>query len=189
MSNVTLNRGLICTALLGLALAPLAGSVRAQTKPATDPGALISMSMKGTVGVLLDEIPAGQWRETAAQDALQRQGNDPFWVERAKRQVRLTFYRLVFRGFYYPPGKGPLPLPPKSGWQIVINDIPRRAKVGGHDFVLQDYTFQAHILSDPASPAASEPRLATNRRRLVRTLPLAYGSGSSPGTHRLRLHG
>jgi Lysyl oxidase len=161
MTNVTLNRGLICSALLTLWLVSLTGTARAQTQPATDPGALISMNMKGTVGVLLDEVPAGAWREMAARDALQRQGNDPFWVERAKRQVRLTFYRLVFRGFYYPPGKGPLPLPPKSGWQIVINDVPRRAKVGSHDFVLQDYTFQAHILSDPASPAGSEPQLAT----------------------------
>ena len=76
-----------------------------------------------------------------------------FWVERAKRQVRLTFYRLVFRGFYYPPGKGPLPLPPKSGWQILLNGRPRRGNIDGHDFVLQDYTFRAMILSDTASPS------------------------------------
>lgn len=159
MSNVGLNHGLICS-VLALALAPFAWSVPAQSSPVSDPGALISMKLKGTVGVLLDEIPAGEWREKAAGEALQRQGNDPFWVERAKRQVRLTFYRLVFRGSYYPSGKGPLPLPPKSGWQIAFNGVPRRAKIGGHDFVLQDYTFRAHILSDAASPAASEPQLA-----------------------------
>jgi hypothetical protein len=46
MSKLSLSRGLICTPLLGLALAPWAVSVRAQTKPATDPSALISMTMK-----------------------------------------------------------------------------------------------------------------------------------------------
>ena len=161
ISNMILNRVLICWALITLELVSLAEITRAQTTLSTDPGALVSMTMNGTVGVLLDEIPPGAWRENAAQDALQTQGNDAFWVERAKRQVRLTFYRLVFRGFYYPPGKGPLPLPPKSGWHIVIHGIPRRATIGGHDFVLQDYTFQAHILSDTASPAASELQLAT----------------------------
>lgn len=115
------NRLLIRSTLLTLALAHFVGSARAQTTPATDPGALISMTMKGTVGVLLDEIPSGEWREAAAQDALQRLGEDQFWVERARRQVRLTYYRLVFRGSYYPPGKGPLPLPPTSGWQIASN--------------------------------------------------------------------
>src|SRR5467141_442250 len=161
MTNLSPNRNLICSMLLVLALAAFPWRARAQTAAARDPGALISMSMKGTVGVLLDEIPPGEWREMAAQDALRRQGDDDFWVESAKRQVRLTFYRLVFRGFYYPPGKGPLPLPPKGGWHIAINGAPRRAKIGGHDFVLRDYTFHAYILSDISSPAASEPQLAT----------------------------
>jgi len=161
MTNLSPNRNLICSMLLVLALAAFPWRARAQTAAARDPGALISMSMKGTVGVLLDEIPPGEWREMAAQDALRRQGDDDFWVESAKRQVRLTFYRLVFRGFYYPPGKGPLPLPPKVGWHIAINGAPRRAKIGGHDFVLRDYTFHAYILSDISSPAASEPQLAT----------------------------
>jgi hypothetical protein len=40
--------------------------------------------MKGTVGVLLDEIPAGEWREAAARDALERQRDDQFWVGWAK---------------------------------------------------------------------------------------------------------
>jgi hypothetical protein len=161
MPNLSLKHGVIYAVLLVLAAAPFALTIRAQTPPVPDPGALISMTLKGTVGVLLDEIPQGEWREEAAGNALQKQGDDPFWVERAKRQARLTYYRLIFRGSFYPPGKGPLPLPPKSGWHIEINGVPRRAKIGGHDFVLQDYTFHAHILSDAASPAASEPQLAT----------------------------
>src|SRR6201997_5151627 len=161
MLSATLKRCLILWAVATAMVASLDLAARAQTALKKDPGALISMTLKGTVGVLLDEVPPGQWRETAAQNVLQKTSNDPFWVERAKRQVRLTFYRLVFRGFYYPPGKGPLPLPPKSGWQIVSNGIPRRAKIGRQDFVLQDYTFHAYILSDTASPGASEARLAS----------------------------
>ena len=161
MFNATLKRSLIRWAVATAMVASFGLAAGAQTAARQDPGALISMTLKGTVGVLLDEVPPGQWRETAAQNALQKKGSDPFWVERAKRQVRLTFYRLVFRGFYYPPGKGPLPLPPKSGWQIVLNGRPRRGNIDGHDFVLQDYTFRAIILSDTASPTASEPQLAT----------------------------
>jgi len=143
--------------IVALVLVPVRAG--AQMMPTQDPGALISMNMKGTVAVLLDEIPRGQWREQAAQEALASE--DEFWVNRAERQVRLTFYRLVFRGFYYTAGKGPLPLPPKSTWHIILSGAPRRGTIGGHDFVLQDYTFRAHILSDPASPAAVEPQLAT----------------------------
>src|ERR1700757_2689622 len=160
MLCATLRRSLILWALPTAMVASLVLAASAQTAPKQAPGALISMTLKGTVGVLLDEVPPGQWRELAAQNALQKKASDPFWVERAQRQVRLTFYRLVFRGFYYPPGKGPLPLPPKSGWQVVLNGRPRRGNVSGHDFVLQDYTFRALILSDTASPAASEPQLA-----------------------------
>src|ERR1700736_4725615 len=101
----TRNRRLIWLAVSLAALALLPASASAQSPSGQDPGALISMTMKGTVGVLLDEIPAGKWREQAAQEALDRKGDDEFWVKRAKRQVRLTYYRLVFRGFYYPAGK------------------------------------------------------------------------------------
>jgi hypothetical protein len=80
MSNMILNRVLICSALMTLGLVSLTGITRAQTTLSTDPGALVSMTMNGTVGVLLDEIPPGAWRENAAQDALQTQGNDAFWV-------------------------------------------------------------------------------------------------------------
>jgi len=160
MLSATLKRSSILWAAVTAMIASLGLVARAQTVSKQDPGALISMTLKGTVGVLLDEVPPGQWRETAAQNALQKKTNDAFWVERAKRQVRLTFYQLVFRGFYYPPGKGPLPLPPKSGWQITLNGRPRRGNIGGHDLVLQDYIFSASILSDTASPSASEPKLS-----------------------------
>jgi hypothetical protein len=51
-------------------VASLGLAAGAQTAARQDPGALISMTLKGTVRVLLDEVPPGQWRETAAQNAL-----------------------------------------------------------------------------------------------------------------------
>ena len=91
----------------------------AQANPAAPSGALIRMSMDSTIGVLLDELPPGPLREQAASNAL-AMGSD-FWLARARRQVRLMNYRLVFRGAFYsssfsndPHVRGPLPLPPPS---------------------------------------------------------------------------
>src|SRR5689334_6386014 len=62
-------------------------------------GALVKMQMTSNVGVVLDDIPAGPLREAAAANALAQPAQ--FWHDRALRQVRLTYYRLVFRGQYY----------------------------------------------------------------------------------------
>src|SRR2546423_743902 len=90
----------------------------------TTNGALVRMDMASTVGVLLDEIPAGPQREAAAANALAEPAS--FWEARARTQVRLTSYRLVFRAQYYSASwsngntvpKGPLPLPPKAIWNV-----------------------------------------------------------------------
>ena len=71
MLNATLKRSLILWAVATAMVASL-GLAGAQTAARQDQGALISMTLKGTVGVLLDEVPPGQWRETAAQNALQK---------------------------------------------------------------------------------------------------------------------
>ena len=93
-----------------------------------DPGSLISMSIDSQVGVLLDEIPAGALRDAAAANALAQGSN--FWTARAARQTKLAFYRLVFRGEYYPNyknnQKGPLPLPDKSKWNIALTGPAQR---------------------------------------------------------------
>ena len=60
---------------------------------ATPAGALIQMNSTSTVGVLLDEIPAGPLREQAAANALAKPAD--FWIARARNQVRLMSYRLV----------------------------------------------------------------------------------------------
>ena len=141
--------------LLGWGVTSQVGSAQ---QAASAPGALVRMEMSSEVGVLLDEIPAGALRDQAAANALAQP--ESFWRARAERQVRLTNYRLVFRGAFYKNPKGPLPLPPKGVWDIDITVPARRATVGTHDLVLVEYKFTSHLLSDPDSPAVVEPKLA-----------------------------
>ena len=130
-------------------------------------GALIRMDMSSTVGVLLDEIPAGPQREAAAANALAEPAS--FWEARARSQVRLTSYRLVFRGQYYSASwsngnttpKGPLPLPPKAVWNVHASGQPYRTKIDTHDLVVSDYAFSSYIVTDADSPGIVEPALAT----------------------------
>ena len=122
------------------------------------PGAMIEMSMRSTVGVLLDEIPAGALRDRAAANALAK--GPAFWLGRASRQVRLTSYYLVFRGSFYPtPNYGPLPLPPESVWNLQLHGAAHRTTVNGHDVVAIGYTFGSYMITDPASPALVDPNL------------------------------
>ena len=134
-------------------------ALRAQG-PATA-GALVRMDMNTTVGILLDEIPAGTQRETAADWALSQ--NRDFWLNRAASQINLTYYRLVFRNFFYtaPPNRGPLPLPPHSAWNLEITDNPHRTKIGTHDYVAVEYHFSTYLVTDSASPGSSEPALSS----------------------------
>ena len=132
----------------------------------TPSGGLIGLSMDSTVGVLLDELPAGPVREAAAANALAQASN--FWIARAKRQARLTSYRLVFRSQYYNSYwsntgniHGPLPLPPTSNWNVTVKGPAHRVKVNSHDLVVVDYTFSSTILTDAASPGQVEQSLGT----------------------------
>jgi hypothetical protein len=161
MSKVSSNRGVICLVLLVLALAPFASRVSAQsTATSSSPtGAIIRMDMNTTVGVLLDEFPRGAQREAAADWALS-QYND-FWTKRATAQVKLTYYRLVFRQFFYTAAKGALPLPPKTIWHIDLVGDPQRMQIGTHDYVSVNYHFWTYIVTDAASPGISEPALST----------------------------
>jgi len=123
----------------------------------TAPGALVRMQMSSKVGLLLDEIPAGPLRDRAAETALS--AGDAFWIEKAQRQIRLASYRLVFRGSYYDDPKGPLPLPPKSVWNVSLKGKPHRQKIEGHDYIAVDFTFQTNIVADKDSPGIVEPAL------------------------------
>ncbi len=122
------------------------------------PGALIDVTMTSQVGVLLDEVPVSM-RGRAAAAYLQQP--DQFWIERAKAQVRLATYRLVFRNYFYRPGKMQLPLPPESLWAIELVGPPARETGAKHDTVVVGYRLKTTLLTTPTSPKLSEPRLGT----------------------------
>jgi hypothetical protein len=140
-----------------------------EAEPATVRGALVKMEMNSDVAVLLDEIPAGPMRDAAAADALAKPAS--FWIERAKRQVRLTYYRLVFRGLYYNSSwsngtkqYGPLPLPDKSVWNLALVGTPHRVSaINGqnHDSIVISYKFDTTIVTDKDSPGKVDPALGT----------------------------
>lgn len=123
-----------------------------------DPGALVTVAAQSTVGVLLDELPAAM-RDRVAADLIARP--EAWWVERARLQMRLANYRLVYRGAFYDEdeGKGSLPLPPEALWRFTIG-APERRTVDGHDLVVVDYTFASTLLTGVDDPAESEPALA-----------------------------
>ena len=153
----------LITHVLIAAAAILVSMVRPAGADPAPAGALIQMTMSSTVGVLLDEIPAGALREQAAANALARPAG--FWEARARNHLRLMSYRLVFRSGYYPEphGKnpktyGPLPLPPQAVWQVTPG-IPYRKKIDGHDMIVVDYTFGSYIVTDATSPGKVDPHL------------------------------
>ncbi len=122
-----------------------------------DPGALVSISVDGQVGVLLDDYPeASRERVTAAVLAM----DDAFWEERVRRQLRLANLRLVYRNLYYEESenKNALPLPPEPVWTIELS-TPGLATVDGHELVAVDYTMTSALLSDADSPQVSEVAL------------------------------
>jgi hypothetical protein len=113
--------------------------------------------MTSQVGVLLDEIPQDM-RDQVVTDLLAQ--SEEAWLERARRQVRLTRNRLNFRNFVYEE-KGQLPLPPAELWDIRLDDeAPTRQIVQGHDLVMIGYTFTSTLLTDVQSPGQAEPALA-----------------------------
>jgi hypothetical protein len=129
-------------------------------------GSLIQMNMSSRVAVLLDDIPAGPMREAAAANALAQPTQ--FWTDRARRQIRLTYYRLVFRGQYYASNwssstnvYGPLPLPDSSVWNVALGGAPYRDTSSGHDMIAVPYTFGSYIVTDSQSPGMVDPNLGT----------------------------
>lgn len=139
-----------------LALFPLLALACESGEPAGEPGALIDVAMDSRVGVVLDEFPAGM-RDRAAALFLAKPLE--FWEARARRQTRMTNYRLAFRQFFHD-DKLQLPLPPDAGLRYEFAaGGPRRITVDGHDVVVIDYRLGGTLLADPASVPASEPAL------------------------------
>lgn len=129
-----------------------------------DPGALVKASVTGvTVGVLLDDIPAGTAREAVATQILAQP--DTFWTERAKFQARVGHeYRGIFlKYFYVDTGgsgsaalpKGQLPWPPESTWTVTWSRPATRGTLDGHDYVYRTYDLSGTLLVTKDSPAGS----------------------------------
>ena len=118
-------------------------------------GALIGVSINGSVGILLNEFPADMRDRVAASLIAQPAA---YWLGLAEKQVDFTYHRLHFRDFVYA-GKGQLPLPPKSLWTISLGGAPIRATEQGRDYVLVDYQFSSTLLTDAVSPGEAEPLL------------------------------
>jgi hypothetical protein len=142
-------------ALLVAALWLIGGSSPASATPA---GSLVRTTMESDVGVVLDEIPASM-RSRVATALVQRPQS--FWVSRARVQLRLTAYRLVFREAFYASAKKALPLPPEPLWEITLVGAPSRQTVDGHDVVRVHYRFSSVLLSDESSPGDAERKLRT----------------------------
>ncbi len=124
---------------------------------ADDLGSLVRTTVRSEVGVVLDEIPSRMRDRVAA--ALSAKPAT-FWTDRARSQLRLTAFRLVFRGAFYPdtPRQG-LPLPPEDVWTIDLVGPVRRHSVNGHDVLGVGYELSSVLVSDAASPGVSEPKL------------------------------
>ncbi len=114
------------------------------------------MDMTSTVGVLLDDVPGDQHERLAQTLIAKPQG---FWLDRAKRQIRLTSLKLNFRNA---PNKKQLPLPPEDQWNIELTNNPQRMGFDGHDVVAVSYHFSGVLLTDADSPGISEPALNNN---------------------------
>lgn len=126
-----------------------------------DPGALVSVSLDGKVGVLLDEMPESMRGRVAESLIGEPEG---FWIARAREQVRLTSLRLDFRQFFYPPedAKLQLPIPPEQVLSFELDaEGPKRTTIDGHDAVVVDYHLQSYLVTMVGSPEKSEPALGT----------------------------
>lgn len=122
-----------------------------------DPGALVEVKMNSLVGVLVEEFPAAI-KTRVINEYLAKPNS--FWVERARKQLEATLYRLVYRQFYYA-NKGQLPLPPREQWDVQISGAPYQAVVDGHEVVAVAYQFSSTLLTNTESPGLAEPKLSS----------------------------
>jgi len=122
---------------------------------------LIKVSITGSIGTLLDEIPQDA-RARGASFALSR--SDSYWRESVIRQLWLTSYRLIFRPYWYTwnqgkPTRGQLPIP-MDQLAITFTSAANRNTLQGHDVVSRTYTAETYIVTDVASGQRADPAFA-----------------------------
>ena len=109
-----------------------------------------------TVGVLLDEIPS--MSNTSAVNFFKAKP-DSWWINRIRKQVFFSQYRLVFRNLYYPAlFVNQLIIPNITQWSITMQPATTRL-IDGHFLVVRDYSFTTYILGRFGDAVISDPRL------------------------------
>ncbi len=120
-------------------------------------GALVSLTLQGNVGILLDGLSADM-RDQITEDWLNAPAEE--WQARALRQVRLSRLRLNFRNFHTS-SAGQLPMPPQDLWEFELDPAgPSRQTIDDHDLIMHAYTYRSTLLTDAVSVAEAEPELA-----------------------------
>jgi hypothetical protein len=120
-------------------------------------GALVKVSFRSRIGVVLDELPVEMRGRVA--DWLRAQPYD-FWRSRIIKQIDLARYRLEHRN-YYVAGQGALPLNDSSLWTVTLLGAPKRAPYTSGktksvlDAVSLDYQMETVLLTDINSPSTS----------------------------------
>ena len=132
----------------------LCGIVYCMPQAFAESGALIKVQLQSTVGIRLDDFPKSI-QSRVAKSYLNKPSS--FWKARAKLQIEMTLYRLIYRNSFHPQ-KGRLPLPPKELWNIQVTK-PKKIRIDGHNLIAVQYNFSSVLVTGSSSVQQAEPRL------------------------------
>mgnify|MGYP002622083995 CR=1 FL=1 len=125
-----------------------------------DPGALIDVTIRGTVGVLLADTSSTHEANRYAAHFLKK--NNKHWDPLIKLQSHYSDYQFQFRRYFSEAGSH-LSLPDDSLFEINYLGPSRRqlwTTPGSnltHDAIVQDYSIHVVIVTDYHSPCISDP--------------------------------
>ena len=123
----------------------------------TSNGDMIKLTTNtATIGVLLDEIPSVS--NVSAVNFFKSKP-DSWWLNRIKKQVFLTQYRLVYRNnFYSDMFVNQIIVPDIAQWNITMQPATTRL-IDGHFLVVRDYSFITYIVGRFGDAVISDPSL------------------------------
>lgn len=157
---------LIFVSIVALVLGASHDCPEAYRVPPSSIGSLINVSMTGTVGFLLVDVPAGPERDRVASKILSL--HDDIYDERVKLQSHFTDYRFQFRK-YFEEGTDALSLPDDLLFRITYLGPARREAFNSTgnpentpslDAVVRDYILNVVVVTDIESAANADPILA-----------------------------